>query len=327
MTTSTNVAQIAPGVYRCALPTGFSVGDVYAHLVPDEQGVMVVDAGLGTEESMAALEQGLSDIGCAPDQVHTIVLTHGHADHAGGAAALKERTGARLIGHPLLMRWLQPTRESMRAEDEFFEQLYRACGLSPLLWEAARVERDSYRQMVRPVSPDGNATEGDIVRGWRVVYTPGHSESHISLWREHDRVMIGGDVCIQHISANALIEPDEECFGRIQSVARFRETFLKLLALKISAILPGHGEPIADPQTLIARRLRDQDARIAQLMAAIGTDECTVWELASTLFPRHLKEITLIVSEVLGHLDFAQTVGQVTSSCDTNGVVRYRLAP
>ena len=326
MTTGTHVSQVASGVYRCTLPTGFAVGDVHAYLIPDQQGVTVVDAGLGTEESMAALEQGVRDIGCTLDQAHTIVLTHGHADHAGGAATLKERTNARLIGHPLLLRWLQPTAESRRAEDEFFERLYCACGLSQPLRETARSEQNRYRQMVRPVCLDAGAGEDDIVSGWRIVYTPGHSESHLSLWREHDRTMIGGDSCIQHISANALVEPDEECLGRVQSVAQFRRTFLKLRAMEISVILPGHGESVLDPQALIVRRLHDQEKRVAQLVAAIDTEERTVWDLASSLFPRHLKEPTLIVSEVLGHLDYAVTVGQVTSSCDGNGVVRYRLA-
>jgi len=323
----TNVAQVAPDVYRCALPTGFSVGDVHVYLVPDQNGVMVIDTGLGTEESMSALERGLADIGSALGQVHTIVLTHGHADHAGGAALLQERTNARLIGHPLLPGWLQPTPESLQAEAEFFERLYTECGLAKSLRESAHAERNLHRQMVRPVRLDATVAEHDAVAGWRVVYTPGHSESHISLWREQDRVLIGGDVCIQHVSVNALVEPNAEYRDRVQSVAHFRATFLKLLALGITEILPGHGQSVTDPDALLARRLEEQETRIAQLMTAIYTGERTVWELAAALFPRHLKELTLIVSEVLGHLDYALVAGQVSGRRDADGAVRYRLAP
>ena len=36
--------------------------------------------------------------------------------------------------------------------------------------------------------------EGDDVAGFTVLHTPGHSVGHIALWREHDGVLILGDV-------------------------------------------------------------------------------------------------------------------------------------
>ena len=36
--------------------------------------------------------------------------------------------------------------------------------------------------------------EGDEVGGFRVLETPGHTAGHISFWREHDRVLVLGDV-------------------------------------------------------------------------------------------------------------------------------------
>jgi glyoxylase-like metal-dependent hydrolase (beta-lactamase superfamily II) len=52
---------------------------------------MLVDCGLGVfhdvfdmEVRLASLDDGLAAVGCTPDEVTTVVLTHLDADHAGG---------------------------------------------------------------------------------------------------------------------------------------------------------------------------------------------------------------------------------------------------
>lgn len=66
---------------------------VYA--INSSQGIILVDSGYpGEEESV--LVPGLEQLGIDPTDVRYVVISHGHADHFGGARFLQERYGARV---------------------------------------------------------------------------------------------------------------------------------------------------------------------------------------------------------------------------------------
>ncbi len=56
---------------------------------------MVVDPGPADEAHTAAIVAAAAPLGA----VRTILVTHTHVDHAPGAAALAEATGARVVGY------------------------------------------------------------------------------------------------------------------------------------------------------------------------------------------------------------------------------------
>lgn len=55
---------------------------------------ILVDSGSPGDE--AALRRALADRGLRLEDVALVVLTHGHADHSGGAAAIRSASGARI---------------------------------------------------------------------------------------------------------------------------------------------------------------------------------------------------------------------------------------
>ena len=66
-----------------------------AHVVSRGDRFFMVDAGL--EAHAPALAEDLRQAGFDPGQLRAIVLTHGHADHAGGAAWFHRQFGTRVI--------------------------------------------------------------------------------------------------------------------------------------------------------------------------------------------------------------------------------------
>ena len=54
--------------------------------------VVIVDTGVGGQADR--ILKGIVDEGRSPGDISLILLTHGHGDHAGSAAELRERTGA-----------------------------------------------------------------------------------------------------------------------------------------------------------------------------------------------------------------------------------------
>lgn len=66
------------------------------HVLLSSAGAVVVDGGLETDGP--ALVRDLRKLGLERDDVKLVVVTHGHADHAGGAAAIAQAFDAPVLG-------------------------------------------------------------------------------------------------------------------------------------------------------------------------------------------------------------------------------------
>lgn len=140
--------------------------NAYLVWLPESRSALVIDPGLEPELILDALRQhDLNLVG--------ILNTHGHADHIGGNAALKQTFPAA----PLLIG----------VGDE-------------IMLSSARANLSAHLGF-NIVSPPADRTlrEGDVVElaGLRleVLDIPGHSPGHIVyLWRGPSMVVFGGDV-------------------------------------------------------------------------------------------------------------------------------------
>ena len=61
------------------------------------RGTSLVMIDSGYERNAAALDHAMRTAGLDPSHVRAVVLTHGHADHAGGARYFQQHYGARVI--------------------------------------------------------------------------------------------------------------------------------------------------------------------------------------------------------------------------------------
>ena len=106
--------------------------------------------------------------------VERIILTHGHIDHAGGAAELRDALGVPVEG----------PHEADRFLLDGLEETGRAYGIP-----------------ARPVTPDRWLAEGDTVSigalTLDVLHCPGHSPGSVVLVSPADRFAIVGDVLFQ----------------------------------------------------------------------------------------------------------------------------------
>ncbi len=194
---------------------GFPRHGINVYLVGD----VLVDAG-------TRLDKGRILKQLAGRDVAAHALTHAHPDHYGASHAVCEA-----LDVPL---W---------------------CGAADVAAvEAGKIVGPGGRMLPGPHRhPVARALrEGDVVGGFTVLETPGHSPGHVSYWRESDRVLICGDV-MWGWSALLLRGPICEPIRLLSpDVQLNRESARRIAALEPALVCFGHGPPLHDPSKLAA---------------------------------------------------------------------------
>ena len=94
------VSEVAPGVARMELLIRMpGLGHVNCFVLIDEEGAAVVDPGLPGQATWRAIQERLKQIDLGVKDVHTVVITHSHPDHFGGAAQIAHESGAKIVAH------------------------------------------------------------------------------------------------------------------------------------------------------------------------------------------------------------------------------------
>lgn len=174
--------KVADGVYVLPIPRGSREADGFLNLtlvVDEEGGNTLVDTGLpGQEEEIAS---ALAEAGIGVSDLGRIVFTHQDLDHVGSGAALVRQSGARVLAHAVEAPFIGGDLKPLKPTAEMLEQ------------------RPQLREMVRrlePVGVDEVLEDGDrldLAGGTQVIFTPGHTPGHMSLYLERPRVLVAGD--------------------------------------------------------------------------------------------------------------------------------------
>ncbi|MTH52297.1 MBL fold metallo-hydrolase [Bacillus mangrovi] len=301
-----------PSIQQLQIPTPFPVGDINVYLYKGES-LTLIDAGPKTEEALAALKHQLKETGYELEEIEQVIITHHHPDHVG---LLDELQGARVIGHPYNERWISRDPLFIEEQKQFFQKLLLETGVDPVFLKYIKnLERNLVYSCT--ASLDQTLTEGDAVpgmEGYRVLYTPGHAQSHIALYNEVEGSLFGGDVLLKKISANPLLEPPMSGTERPKPQLQFNQTFEKLHNLPLSRIFAGHGEMIDSPHELIRYRQKRQADRAEEVRKMLERKDMTAFQVCSELFPTVFhKELMLTMSETIAQLDYLENLGKITS--------------
>jgi glyoxylase-like metal-dependent hydrolase (beta-lactamase superfamily II) len=291
---SEEITEVARGILRLQLPTDFTgLGHVNTYAIEDSRGVTLVDPGLPSEESWTALLDRLRRAGIPLARVHTVFVTHSHADHFGGAHRLVEAAGSDVLTSQLFRRWsdlldldetpLEPSNPADEAE-----------AITLLAGEGDPVEAEQIgvnsralghiRQRLRTAIAEGRLDEAswmlvprptitvddrEVVRlgdrDWVAVTTPGHTHDHLCMWSPEDGVLLSGDHVLPTITPHigGLLGGDP--------LAHYMNNLDKVAALDgVTQVLPAHGHPFTDLAGRCAAIKDHHAGRLDQLHAAAG---------------------------------------------------------
>ena len=192
------ITEVGPGVLRLQLPISMpGLGHVNCYALEDERGVALVDPGLPGPESYRALTARLAQAGVPLARVHTVIVTHSHPDHFGGAGRLRDETGAEVVGHRSLPHAggippSRPTSTSRRPSADAVRALddrgtsratpRRVATPSRGMTSAAA----SCAALMSTPKPSVRLDDAEVIRlagrDWVAVHTPGHTHDHLCLF-------------------------------------------------------------------------------------------------------------------------------------------------
>ena len=290
------------------MPLPWALDHVHCYLLAGPDGWTVVDAGLGTEQTLAWWEQVLDDVGDA--RIERIVITHYHPDHLGATADLARLSGAPEVVQGRLDRDLSVAAWE-QGDDAEFEAYLRLHGMPGDL--AAASTRAEGGTAVHPAMPTRLLEEGDVVRAgdgeWSVLHLPGHADGHIAL---HDPVrgrLIGGDVVLDEITPNVGRWPDTAA----DPLGRYLATLDRVAALAPSVVYPGHGPVIRSA----ARRAREiaghHDERLDAAAGALAGGAESAYDAAQIIWreePPGFHEQRFALVEAISHLERLAATGR-----------------
>lgn len=197
------------------------------HLVVGKTGPVLIDTGSpGESDRILDWIKGLG----LPAPV-TIILTHGHADHAGSAAELRRRTGARLC--------LAPGDWKMAAAGQNGP-------LGPVRLSAVLLQHlvpARFEPFVPDVALDGSVKMADLGLDATLLATPGHTAGSVSLiFRDGEAVI--GDVLMGGHMGGLLRPQHPRAHYFAQDAAENRKSLSRLLSHGAKRLHVGHGGPL-----------------------------------------------------------------------------------
>lgn len=212
---------------------------VTACIVGNSSNWVLVDTGLENSADFI-LESAEKRFGknCRPQ---AIILTHGHFDHVGSVTTLANQWNVPVYIHKLELPYVTGRKDYPVGDAAVDKGMIAK--MSPTFPHTSINLGDRAKEL----PPDGSVPN---MPDWKWIHTPGHTEGHVSLFREKDHSLIVGDAfcTVKQESLISVLTQSEHISGPPKYLTtdwNTAENSVKVLKdLKPSLAIPSHGEPM-----------------------------------------------------------------------------------
>jgi glyoxylase-like metal-dependent hydrolase (beta-lactamase superfamily II) len=296
--------EVSPGIWRIRLPFHLELNHVNVHLLKLSDGWMLIDVGVPTPDSRAALEAGIRDAGASWNTIRAILITHCHPDHVGNLGYALEASGAALMMHPLESDTLE--RFSAPNAGAALDAHLELWGAPAALIES--IQRDmsgSWRQF-QWRQPDRLLAGGETLTSANgpldVIWTPGHARGHLCLYVRAAKVLISGDHLLPTIT------PNISWIRGADALDAYLVALKSVDRLDAVIALPSHGDPFHNVRERAAQTAAHHEDRCDRIVAALEGGPRTAHQIAVALWGDTLSPFQhrFGLYEVMAHLVYLE---------------------
>lgn len=225
--------EVAPDIYS------FTTQFVNICFVGNSDHWVLIDAGTPKSAQMI-IDEAKERFGNSA-KPKAIVLTHAHFDHIGAIMELIEEWDVPIYAHKLELPYLTG-KKNYAVPDRTVDK-----GLIAKISPMFPTEAIDLGTRINPLPENGSVPQ---MNEWQWIHTPGHTEGHISLFRETDRALIVGDafVTVKQESLYSVITQELEIHGPPRYLTTdwvsAWESVKMLAELKPAIAVTGHGHPV-----------------------------------------------------------------------------------
>ena len=335
---------MAPGVHRVQLSISMpGLGHVNCYILEDERGFAIVDPGLPSEEAFAELRATFEAASVDLKRVHTVVITHSHPDHFGGAARVQQISGADIVTHrafklvfdaddgdadPNTVAEALPSGDAPVIRTPFGVAVpWGGEPYQPMSGaDRERVIENMRNPLSRP-KPTVRLDEASAIelgrRRWVALHTPGHTNDHLCLYDAESGTLLSGDHVLPtitpHISGlHQGVDALDLFFNSLNHVRKLPD---------VRTVLPAHGQPFDNLVERVDEIIEHHHERLdvlARAQVELGRPG-TVPEFMRSLF-RERSWGSMAESETYAHLEHLRRGGRATVE-RIDGVLVYDIDP
>jgi glyoxylase-like metal-dependent hydrolase (beta-lactamase superfamily II) len=319
------VEEVRDRLYRIEVPLPNSpLKELNSYIIKADDRNLIIDTGFNRSVCFEAMQKGLSALNIDLSQTD-FMITHMHADHSGLISRLATKTSTVYFSRIDARVFDKDNNWQAMIDyavingfpaDELMKALYNHPGYK----YSPKTIPDFY------LIDDGNVIEMGNYR-LQCILTPGHTEGHICLYDEDQKILFSGDHILYDITPHI-----ESWAYQINSLQNYMDSLDKVYNLPVNIVLPGHRNFFTDLKGRIDELKEHHKLRADEVLDVVGSDTRNAYDIAAGMtwdidceswadFP--VAQKWFATGEAIAHLRYLESEGRIKRNTESKIVTFY----